>query len=330
MAVLSPAVATVRTAVRRQLVVEPLARPPALLLVACSGGADSLALAVAAGFVAPRLGLRCGLVTVDHGLQEGSAGRAAGLASWAGASGFDPVLAVAVDVTRYGGGPEAAARGARYQALAEAATGVGAAAVLLGHTREDQAETVLLALARGAGPRGMAGMPARRVMHGVPFLRPLLDVARADTRACCAALGLETWEDPHNVDPGYTRARLRTAMPVLVEALGPAVVANLARTAELLAADGEVLDAAAGQAGQAARDGGAGLSARVLAGLPVALRRRVLHRWALDLGVSGSALSYRHVTALEALVTDWHGQGPVALPGGILARRCAGRLVVGA
>lgn len=297
-------VATVRTAVRRAL-----ADVDGPVLVACSGGADSLALAAATAFVAPR----AGLVTVDHRLQEGSTARALDVAAWARSVGFEPVEVATVTVDGRTGGPEAAARSARYEALAAAAARSGAARVLLGHTRDDQAETVLLALARGAGPRGLAGMPRRR---GI-FVRPLLDVARSDTRKACAALGLVAWEDPHNSDPAYARSRVRSdALPALVAALGPAVVANLARTADLLAADVTELDRQAREALAAARTP-AGLSARALAGLSPALRGRVLHAWALSLGAPGAALSHRHVTAMEALVTDWHGQGHTALPGGI-------------
>jgi tRNA(Ile)-lysidine synthase len=305
-------VATVRTAVRRSL--SDLPRD-ALVLVACSGGADSMALAAATAFVAPRLGLRAGLVTVDHGLQEGSSSRAAAVAAWAAA--FEPVVVAAVDVSGRTGGPEAAARNARYEALAEAATSSEAAAVLLGHTRDDQAETVLLALARGAGPRGMSGMPFRRGL----LLRPFLDVARADTRKACAALGLATWEDPHNSDPAYARARVRAdLLPALVAALGPAVVDNLARTAAQLAADNAALDDLAAAAVTDV------LVVADLAVMAPAVRTRVLHMWARRLGASGSALSHRHVSALDALVTDWHGQGPTALPGGILVARKDGRL----
>ena len=231
MAVLAPPVAACRVAVRRALTGLP---DGALVLVACSGGADSLALADATGFVAPRAGLRAGLVSVDHGLQPGSAGRAASVADWARTAGFAPAIAVGVQVAGRTGGPEAAARDARYEALAVAAIDCGAAAVLLGHTRDDQAETVLLALARGGGPRGIAGMPARRLVSGVPFLRPLLDVSRVDTRAACAELGLRPWQDPHNADPAYARSRVRAALPVLVEALGADLVDNLARTAALV------------------------------------------------------------------------------------------------
>src|SRR5690349_19131178 len=144
-----------------------------LVLVACSGGADSLALAAAAAFVAPRLGLRAGGVTVDHGLQPGSAERAGEIAAQMTRLGLDPVQSVAVTVPppALAAGPEAAARTARYAALDEAATAHGAVAVLLGHTLDDQAETVLLGLARGSGGRSLAGMPARRGRYRRPLLR---------------------------------------------------------------------------------------------------------------------------------------------------------------
>jgi tRNA(Ile)-lysidine synthase len=314
-------VAAVRRAVRRSLSELP---PGALVLVACSGGADSLALATATTTVVPRLRLRAGLITVDHGLQAGSADRAAAVATWARDAGFDPVEVAAVNVAGLPGGPEAAARTARYAALAAAAERHRAAAVLLGHTRDDQAETVLLALARGAGPRGLAGMPYRKGL----LLRPLLDVARADTSKACAALGLAVWTDPHNSDPEYARSRVRSgALPALIAALGPAVVDNLARTAGQLAADTAALDALAATALADARAGDDGLRVAALAGLPDAVRTRVLHAWAAELGAPHGALSHRHVAALDALVIGWHGQGPTALPGGIVVKRQASDLV---
>ncbi|MEU4420028.1 tRNA lysidine(34) synthetase TilS [Actinoplanes sp. NPDC024001] len=314
MARIPPPVAAVRAAVRGAL------PPDGLVLIACSGGADSLALASAAQFVSRG---RVGLITVDHGLQEGSDRRARSVAAWARDAGFDPVRIETVSVAGLPGGPEAAARTARYAALSTAAAELGAAAVLLGHTRDDQAETVLLALARGAGPRGLAGMPASR---GV-FRRPLLDVSRAETRKACAALGLAPWEDPHNTDPAYARSRVRASvLPALVDALGPAVLDNLARTATLLAEDTAALDALADAALETARSS-AGLTVSVLAGLMPAIRGRVLHRWARELGAPGGALGYRHVTSLDALVTGWHGQGPVHLPGGIGVARRSGDLV---
>ena len=311
MAYLPAPVAATRRAVRSSLASLPAG---SLVLVACSGGADSLALAAATSFVAPRMGLRAGLVTVDHGLQPGSASRASSVAS-----SFDDLAPVDVRTVEVSGpgGPEAAARNARYAALEAAALDHGAAAVLLGHTRDDQAETVLLALARGAGPRGMSGMPVRRGL----LLRPFLGVARSETRKACAALGLEIWDDPHNQDSAYARARVRAdLLPALIAALGPGVVDNLARTAGQLAADNAALDALAAAE---VRDE---LVVTDLSVLPDAIRTRVLHQWARRLGVPGGALSHRHVAALDALITDWHGQGSTALPGGVQVARREGRL----
>jgi tRNA(Ile)-lysidine synthase len=322
-AALAPPVAAVRAGVRHAVADLP---PSSLVMVACSGGTDSLALAAAAAFVAPRRRLRCGLVTVDHQLQPGSADRAEAVAKWADGYGLDPVVVARVAVGGRPGGPEAAARAARYEALTDTARGLGAAAVLIGHTRDDQAETVLLALARGAGPRGLAAMPAARDLDGIALLRPLLQVGRADTVAACAALGLSPWQDPHNTDPAYARARLRGVFPALVDALGPGLVTNLARSAGLAAADAEVLDELAAAAARDAADGDGGLIVAALAELPPALRTRVLHRWARQLGVGGSALGARHVDALDALVTRWHGQGAVALPGALRVARRQGRL----
>lgn len=323
-AAVAPPLAAVRTAVR-----QGLRGVRGSVLVACSGGPDSLALAAATAFVAPRLGLRAGLVSIDHGLQVGSAERATEVASWGASVGLDPAEAVPVAVPGRPGGPEAAARQARYEALVAAAHRLDASAVLLGHTRDDQAETVLLALARGAGPRGLAGMPPRRVVAGVSLLRPLLDITREQTRRACAGLELVPWQDPHNTDPAYARSRVRAfALPALVATLGPGVVANLARSARLLAADAELLDELAAKATVDCAAAGGGLLVPALAQLPAALRGRVLHAWALTVGAPAGALSYRHVAALDALVVDWHGQGPVHLPGGITATRTAGGVLV--
>ena len=240
-------------------------------------------------------------------------------------------------------GPEAAAREARYEALVAAARSVQAAAVLLGHTREDQAETVLLALARGAGPRGIAGMPAMREIHGMPFLRPFLDVPRAQTRQACAELGLTPWEDPQNSDPAFSRSRVRAALGLLADLLGPGTVTNLARTAKLVAQDTSALDELAVSAWQASvfgplgwgaaeqerseTDQAGGLYVPALRELPDALRTRVLRRFALSLGCPPGALASRHIDALDALVTDWHGQKAVALPGGHHVIRHSNRLL---
>jgi tRNA(Ile)-lysidine synthase len=318
-----PAVAAIRLAVRHALAALP---PGALVLAACSGGADSLALAAALAFEGPRHGLRAGGVTIDHGLQPESAQQASRVTAGLAELGLDPVLAVRVTVARPGGGPypgpEAAARAARYAALDELPQ--APAAILLGHTLDDQAETVLLGLARGSGGRALAGMaPASG-----RYLRPLLAVRRAQTRAACAALGLVPWEDPHNTDPGYARVRVRQALlPVLEEQLGPGVAEALARTAAQLRADADLLDELAAAAAQQLADGRPGLPAAALAEQPGAIRSRLLRRAALAAGAPPGALSLRHITQLDALVTGWHGQRGVDLPGGVRCRRRYDRLL---
>jgi tRNA(Ile)-lysidine synthase len=311
---MEPAVAVLRQAVR-----ESLAGIDAgdLVLVAVSGGADSLALAAATAAEASRLGLRAGAVTVDHGLQDGSDDRAAAVVTTARDLGLDPAEAVSVRVDpATPGGLEAAAREARYEALDKVAEARGAVAVLLGHTLDDQAETVLLGLARGSGGRSLSGMPARRGR----YLRPLLGVRRETTRGACTAWGLDPWDDPHNTDPEFTRVRVRRdVLPVLEAALGPGVPEALARTAAMLRSDADALDEWA----ESVHDRDA---VAVLAELPAAVRTRVLRQEAIAAGVPAGALSADHVFAIDRLVTDWHGQGPVSLPGGLVAQRSCDRL----
>jgi tRNA(Ile)-lysidine synthase len=319
-----PAVADVRRAVR--LALGDL-EPGRLVLVACSGGADSLALAAALGFVAPRRALRAGLLTVDHGLQEGSADRAAEVVRSGTRLGLDPAEVLKVSVGTEGG-PEAAARAARYEALSGAADRLGAAVVLLGHTRDDQAETVLLRLARGSGSRSLAGMAARSGR----YRRPLLELTRERTRAACAALGLTPWDDPHNFDPRYARVRVRTeALPVLEKVLGPGVAAALARTARLCREDADALDewadAAFERALVAEPASPVALRAAELTGLPAAVRRRVLRRAAVAAGAAAGALAAGHVLEMDRLIADWHGQRGVDLPGGVTAQRRCGSLI---
>jgi tRNA(Ile)-lysidine synthase len=232
---------------------------------------------------------------------------------------MNPVLSRAVTVVG-DGGPEAAARAARYQALADAAAETGAKAVLLGHTLDDQAETVLLGLARGSGARSLAGMPPRR---GV-FRRPLLGLRRAVTRDACAALGLDPWQDPHNSDRRYARVRVRLdALPALEAALGPGVAEALARTAGQLRADADVLETLATERIFADSP----LAAGSLAELPDAVRTRVLRSAAIAAGCPPGALTAGHVARVAELVTDWHGQRWIDLPGGVRAARRDGYVV---
>ena len=229
-------VVAVRRAVRSALDALPERVRAAPLLVACSGGADSTALLTAARAVAPG---RVHVAVIDHGLQEGSAERSAALVADLVAQGVPAAVhGVVVDG---GGGLEAAARRARYGALRTARPHPDSP-VLLGHTLDDQAETVLLGLGRGSGARSLAGMRT----WDPPWLRPLLGLRRADTAAACRAQGVSFWDDPHNLDPRFTRVRLRReVLPLLEDVLGGGVAEALARTAAQLRDDGEALDAAA-------------------------------------------------------------------------------------
>jgi len=305
----------------RRAVVDNLAdlADDAGVLVACSGGADSLALA--AGAVLSRR--RVGAVVVDHGLQEGSAQVAANTAGQCEQLGLSPVR-VRVVAVGSAGGPEAAARAARYGALREEAAKLGAAAILLAHTLDDQAETVLLRLARGSGARSLAAMAP---VDG-DLRRPLLSLRRELVRRACAEAGLTPHEDPHNADERFARSRVRHhGLPALVADLGDGVVGGLARSAALLRADNEALDA---WADSVPVDLGESVSAEVsgLAGLASAVRLRVIRRMALAAGSPAASLSRDHLTGVEALVTRWRGQGPVDLPGGVHATRKSGRLVL--
>jgi len=317
-----PAVAETRVAVRRALAGLP---EGAVVIVALSGGADSLALAAATAFEGAKRGLRVASVTVDHGLQDGSAEVAAAAARQVAPLGVDPLI-VRISVGT-DGGPEAAAREARYGVLADAAADVGAAAVLVGHTLDDQAETVLLGLARGSGAASLQGMAAETSLRGIRLLRPLLGVRRTTTRAACAAQGLVPWDDPHNADDRYTRVRVRrNVLPVLEAELGPGVAEALARTAAQLREDSEAF---AEMIEETIEDivehaeAGISVSVGALAANPAALRHRIIrHVVASEFGTS---LSRAHTLEVARLVTDWSGQGPIDLPG-CRARRIGGRI----
>ena len=266
--------------------------------VALSGGPDSLALTAAAAAVLPTTAL-----IVDHGLQPGSDAVAAGARDQAMRLGCVSARVLPVRVGD-AGGPEAAARAARYRALEAARDG---APVLLGHTLDDQAETVLLGLGRGSGPRSIAGMRP----CDAPWFRPLLALRRSATLAVCAELGVDAWNDPHNSDPRFTRVRLRhEVLPLLEDVLGGGVAEALARTAAALREDNDALDdlAARHLTGGASADG---LQVAAVGGLPAALRLRVIRGWLLGGGATG--LSGTQIRAVDALVTAWHGQGGVAV-----------------
>ena len=266
--------------------------------MALSGGADSLALTAAAARVRPTVAL-----IVDHGLQAGSDSVAATARDHAVALGCVAAQVIRVDVDGRGG-PEAAARAARYAALEGAR---GGAPVLIAHTLDDQAETVLLGLGRGSGARSIAGM----LPHDPPWGRPLLGVRRAVTLGACEELGLTPWHDPHNVDPRYTRVRLRNeVLPLLENVLGGGVAEALARTATALREDTEALDGLAADAlARVLR--GAELEVAALAELPLAIRRRVIRRWLLTGGAVD--LTDGQIRGVDRLVVDWRGRGGVAV-----------------
>ncbi|MGZ5408920.1 MAG: tRNA lysidine(34) synthetase TilS [Aeromicrobium sp.] len=299
---LDPTVAKARNLIRDNLAdLEPGTR----IVVAVSGGADSLALAATAAFVAAKQAHALSAVIVDHGLQEGSAKVAAEVLARVQSLGVEGRV-VTVDVGT-NGGMEAAARRARHAVF----DALDADAVLLGHTLDDQAETVLLGLGRGSGARSIAGMAAANGR----YRRPFLGLTRAETEKVCVASGLEWWTDPHNSDPSYTRVRLRReVLPLLEEVLGGGVAKALARTADFLRADNDFLDeVAAAHAGS--------LSTAELSGLAPAIRGRVLRTAAINAGADPAELSARHIRGIDELVTNWHGQVHVDLPGGVAALR---------
>ncbi len=324
---LDPAVAELRLAVRRTLAGLDLP-DGATVAVACSGGPDSMALLAATVFERRRGAARVVGAVVDHGLQPGSAEHTSAVTARVAGLGAEPVSA-RVRVDPAPGGVEAGAREARYAALAGIAARCGAAVVLLGHTRDDQAETVLLGLAQGSGGRALAGMPASSIRDGVRFERPLLALTREQTERACAAEGLPVWRDPHNTDPRFARSRVRHAvLPTLERELGPGVGAALARTGEMVTEDLDALDALA-QDELAGRDFAAGAEVPPLEGLPRALRTRVLRLAALAAGCPPRDLTRGHVEDLEGLLRARGAAPGLDLPGRVRAVREGGRLRLG-
>jgi len=289
-----------------QAVAAALTDDDAHLLVACSGGADSLALAFGATRAARRNGRALTAIVVDHRLQPGSGEVAERARDQLDRLGVDEVVIAKVTVEPVAdGGPEAAARAARYGALHREAAS-RSATIWLGHTLDDQAENVLLGLARGSGLRSLAGMAPRTG----PLVRPLLGLRRTATEQACAELGLDPWADPQNADPRFARVRVRrTVLPTLEAELGPGAAEALARTAALAREDADLLDALAAEADP----GTDTLDAGGLLDQPPALRTRVIRRWLLRHGAD--EVTAAHVAAVDALVTRWRGQGEIHLPG---------------
>jgi len=290
------------------------------VLVAVSGGADSLALASAILTESKEFAITPIAVTIDHQLQSGSGAQAEKVENQLKEMGYGKVLLQKVVVTTESG-LEAGARDARYQALSACATQEKATKVFLGHTRDDQAETVLLGLARGSGTRSLSGMA---IENGI-YIRPLLQITREETVLACNEVGVEPWNDPHNGNTEFSRVRVRTEiLPVMEEKLGPGIAAALSRSASILRDDADALDAIAQT--EISHSDLANLDCEHLATLARAIRSRVLRAAIYAAGAPSGSITADHLSGVEALVTSWRGQGPLSLPGGVKVERISGRL----
>mgnify|MGYP000067406170 FL=1 len=289
------------------------------VIVAVSGGADSLALAYALSAEAEKVAITVIGVTVDHQLQAASSVQAEKVVAQLSKFGLSCVIKkVTVDIKE---GLEASARKVRYEALSEVAEKENAVAVFLGHTKDDQAETVLLGLARGSGTRSLSGM----AHHNGIYVRPLLEITRTQNEEFCKEVGLDYWNDPHNQDSQFARVRVRTeALPVLEKSIGPGISDALARSSHLLRDDADALDH------WAKREENhldlLDLDCSHLETLPRAIRTRILRAAIYAAGAPSGSVSAEHVSAVEALISAWNGQGALNLPGGVKVERISGRL----
>ena len=312
---LSPSQGQIRLAVRISLTSNT--KPGQKILVAVSGGADSLALAAACEFEAKKLGLKIAAAVIDHSLQKNSDKVAAQTAKTLASLGFEEVVVKKVAVGK-AGGPEAAARSARYTALETLRKQTKSNHILLGHTSSDQAETVLLGLVRGSGSKSLSGMSAKT---GV-LLRPLLGIDRATTEAFCKDSDIKYWLDPQNKDEKFLRVMIRRhVLPFLENQLGGSIAASLVRTSDQLREDNTYLESQADKSFKKyAKVSASGVSfdAKAIEKLPAAILNRVIKK-ALD--GFGSESSRTHVLAVSDLVLSWHGQKPLALPGVRVVRK---------
>jgi len=289
------------------------------VLVAVSGGADSLALAHALSVESKEFVITVIGVTVDHQLQEQSGAQAEKVVAQLKNFGLDCIIKkVNVDLKD---GLEASARAARYSALQETADEKSAVAVFLGHTRDDQAETVLLGLARGSGTRSLSGM----AHHNGVYVRPLLEITRDQSERYCEEVKLQYWSDPHNENPNFSRVRVRNvALPALETSIGPGISEALARSAHLLRDDADALEHWA-KAEELALDL-LNLDCAHLEKLPRAIRTRLIRAAIYAAGAPAGMVTMEHVSGVEALITAWSGQGALNLPGGVKVERISGRL----
>jgi tRNA(Ile)-lysidine synthase len=307
----------IRLAVRSEL--EDIAAGESVL-VAASGGADSSALAAALLLECKTKSIKVIALIIDHGLQKNSADVTHETKRTLTKIGYEniEIRRVTVEITD---GLEASARRARYQALNDVANSHNAVAVFLGHTRDDQAETVLLGLSRGSGSRSLSGMAARVDC----YRRPLLAITRAQTEAACEEAGIKFWQDPHNQSMEFTRVRVReVVLPTMEKEIGPGISDALARSAKLLRDDADALDYLSDEIFSKLEP--ASLDVSKLESQPRAIRTRILRRAIYLAGAPQGSLSADHIEPVEALITAWKGQGPISLPGGVTVARISGRL----
>jgi tRNA(Ile)-lysidine synthase len=320
---LTPEVSLVRRAVRQQI----SDLRGSTLLLAVSGGADSLALAAAASFEAKKLEIRLAAVILDHGLQPKSAEVAKKAAQTLNSLGISEVIIEKVKVTKSGDGLEAEARKSRYKGIEKVRKKLGAAFVLLGHNLDDQAETVLLGLARGSGLKSISAMT--KVDSQRKLIRPILDVPRSALRKACSDQGISFWDDPHNQDERFARVRVRKLADQLERELGPGFASALARTAELAKeADDAISDSAKKLIAKALLSISGKRSTydiKPLAKAQLGVRRKALHEMLSESGAR--AVSRAQVLQVEELITSWHGQKKSTLSG-ITVERAANQLVV--
>ena len=284
-------------------------------LVAVSGGADSLALAAALFIEAKPLALTPIAITIDHQLQENSHLQAERVVQQMKELGYVEVITKKV-VVSLESGLESGARDARYAALMESAQERQAEKIFLGHNRDDQAETVLLGLARGSGARSLSGMA---VENGT-YVRPLLAITRDEIEQACREWNLDFWSDPHNFNSDFRRVKVRRdVIPYLEDNLDPGISRALVRSAALLRDDADALDA---WADREATD----LDCDRLAALPRAIRTRIIRKAALAAGSTPGQLTFEQIGAIDALICAWKGQGAVSLAGGVKVERISGRL----
>ena len=289
-----------------------------VILIGVSGGADSMALAAAT--LAERESKRVIPVVVDHGLQENSAEIAEKVVARLMKLGFNEVFLAKANV-QLTDGIESSARRARYKVFQQAIDTYGAEVFLLGHNKNDQAESVLLGLARGSGTRSLSGM---RVKQGI-FVRPFLEVKREVIQRACEEAGLEIWSDPHNDNLEFKRVLIRkSTLPMLEDELGPGIVDALARSAKILGEDADALDEWAERAFSEIGDNN--MDIEKLAALPKAVRSRVLRSAIYAAGAPSGSISAEHLKPIESLITAWEGQGECSLPGGVKVCRISGRL----